>query len=125
MNNEYIQEISGNKNLIFASTDKNKEVLTKYTEVWDKIKNLIEIINAKPGEYKKGFKRVKFDSDDNLPLNKLLKLDNLIIFVRPVIKKTTSIIYKLFQMNVFMSYKMLQYERIDISEGIDINKSNK
>ena len=28
-------------------------------------------------------------------------------------------------MNVFMNYKMLEYGRIDISEGIDINKTNK
>ena len=28
-------------------------------------------------------------------------------------------------MNVCMSYKNLQYERIDVSEGIDVNKSNK
>ena len=28
-------------------------------------------------------------------------------------------------MNVCLSYKMLQYERIDVSEGTDINKSNK
>ena len=28
-------------------------------------------------------------------------------------------------MNVCMNYKMLQYERINVSEGIDINKSDK
>ena len=28
-------------------------------------------------------------------------------------------------MTVFMKYKMLQYERIDISEGIDFDKTNK
>ena len=28
-------------------------------------------------------------------------------------------------MNVFMNYKMLEYDRTDISEGIDINKTNK
>ena len=36
---------NGNEYLVFASTDKNKEVLTKYTELWDQIKNLIEKIN--------------------------------------------------------------------------------
>ena len=40
----YIEESNGNKYLIFASTDKNKVVLTKYTKLWDKIKNLIEKI---------------------------------------------------------------------------------
>ena len=27
-------------------------------------------------------------------------------------------------MNVFINYKMLKYDRIDISEDIDINKTN-
>ena len=33
---------NGNKCLIFSSADKNKEVLEKYTELWDKIKNLMK-----------------------------------------------------------------------------------
>ena len=50
-----------NKYLVFASTDKNKEVLTKYTELWDGIKNLIEKINENPGEYEKDFMKIKFN----------------------------------------------------------------
>ena len=45
--------------------NKNKEVLTKYTEIWDKIKNLIKKINNKSGEYGKDFMKIKFNSDDN------------------------------------------------------------
>ena len=86
-----IEDKNGNKYLIFADTDKNKEVLEKYTKVWDEIKyqiefNYIETMNAgKPiesGEYGKDFMKIKFNSDDNLPLNKILKLHNLIIVVR-------------------------------------------
>ena len=33
----YFKEINGNKYLTLVSTDKNKKVLTKYTEVWDEI----------------------------------------------------------------------------------------
>ena len=36
------EESNENKYLIFASTGKNKEVLKKYTELWDEIKNQIE-----------------------------------------------------------------------------------
>ena len=64
--------------------------------------------------------KIKLNSDDNLPLNNLLKLHNLTI----IFKKTTSIIRKSFQMNVCMSYKKIRYERIDVSEGIDINKTS-
>ena len=79
----YIEESDGNKYLVFASTDKSKEVLEKYTELWDgiKIKNLIEMANDKSGEYGKDFMKIKFDSDDNLPLNKTLKFYNLTIIV--------------------------------------------
>ena len=65
---------NGNKHLTFASTDKNKEVLKKYSKPWDGNKSLIDKINDKPGEYGKDFMKIKFNSDDNLPLNKTLKL---------------------------------------------------
>ena len=83
----YIEEKNGNKYLILASTDKNKEVLTKYTELWDGIKNLIEKINDKPGEYGKNFMNIKFNSDDNLPLNKILRIHNLTIIARSVFQE--------------------------------------
>ena len=38
----YIENKNGNKYLTLISTDRNKEVLIKYREIWDKIKNLIE-----------------------------------------------------------------------------------
>ena len=38
------EEGNGNKYLIFTSIDKNKQVLTKYTELWDKIKYLCRAI---------------------------------------------------------------------------------
>ena len=76
-----------NKYLLLASTDKNKEVLTKYTELWDGIKNLIDKINDKPGEYGKDFMKIKFNSDDNLSLNKILRLHNLTIVARSVFQE--------------------------------------
>ena len=48
---------------------------------------MIEKINNKPGEYEKGFIKIKFDSDDNLLLNKILKLHNLIIIARSVFQE--------------------------------------
>ena len=59
------------------------------------IKNLIETINDKPGDYDKIYMRTKFNSDDNLPLNKILKLVNLAIFVRLVFQDK-KIIHKFF-----------------------------
>ena len=46
-----------------------------YTEHCDGIKNEIKTINSgKEDEYGKDFMKIKFDTDDNLPLRKPLKL---------------------------------------------------
>ena len=57
-----------------------------YTKLWDEIKYHMETINnGKPGEYEKDYLKIKFSSDGNLPLNKLLKLYHLTIVVRSVL----------------------------------------
>ena len=58
--------------------------MTKYTELWDGVKNSIEKINNKSGEYGKDFMKIIFDSDDTLLLNKTLNLHNMAIVVRSV-----------------------------------------
>ena len=84
----YIEETNKNKYLIFASKDKKKKVLGKYTKLWDKIKYHIQIMNAgKFDEYEKDYMRIKFNSDDDLPLNTILKLHNLTVIVRSVFEE--------------------------------------
>ena len=78
----YIEKSNGNKYLVFAFTDKNKEVLEKYADLCYGIKNLIKRVNDKPGEYGKDFMKNKFNSDNNFPLNKIVKLHNLTVVVR-------------------------------------------
>ena len=46
---------------MFADTDKDKEVVTKYTKIWDKIRILIKKISDKPGDYGKNFIKIKFN----------------------------------------------------------------
>ena len=84
----HTEEKNGSKYLVFDSADENKEVLKKYTELWNGVKNEIETINGgKKGEYGKGFIKIKFDIEDNLPLNKQLKLHMLTIIVRSVFEE--------------------------------------
>ena len=45
---------------------------------------MIENVNNKPGEYGKDFMKIKFNSDDNLPLNKTLKIYDMTIVIRSV-----------------------------------------
>ena len=115
---------NGNKYLIFASTDKNKDALTKYTEVWDEIKSLIDKINENSSEYGKDFIKIKFISDDNLPLNEILKLHVLTVIVRSVFKEDGKYYSQVFLDECLYELQMLKYGRIDISEGIGIIKKN-
>ena len=86
--NRYIEESNGNKYLTFSSTDRNKKVLEKYTKLLDKIKYHIQTIHAnKSGEYDKDYMKIKFNSDEDLPLNKILKLHLLTIIVRSVFEE--------------------------------------
>ena len=61
-------------------------MLKNGTEFWDEIKNEIKIINGggKESQYGKDFLKTKFGTDDDLPLNKLLKFQTTTIVVRSV-----------------------------------------
>ena len=84
----YIEEINANKYLTFASTDKNNKVLEKYAKLWNEIRYHIQAINSgKSGEYDKDYMIIKFNSNYNLPLNKILKLHMLTIIVRSVFEE--------------------------------------
>ena len=51
--NGYIEEKGVNKYLIFDSTDENKELLKKYNDVWNGIKNKIEEVSSDECDYEK------------------------------------------------------------------------
>ena len=71
----YIEKSGENKYLILASTDKNKSALENYTELWDEIKEQIESVNGnKVIKYGKDFRKIKFESNDDLPLGKILSI---------------------------------------------------
>ena len=81
----FIEEKGGNKYLNIVFTDNNDEVLKKYKEVLSGIKSGIEKINNnKSGEYEKDYMKIKFDSDDKLPLNKQLKFISVTKVIRSV-----------------------------------------
>ena len=84
----HIEEKNGSKYLVFDSTDANRKVLEKYTELWDGIKNEIKTINGgREPEYGKDFMKIKFDTDNNLPRSKPLKLHMLTIIKINIINK--------------------------------------
>ena len=63
--------------------NENKELLKKYTDVWDGIKNEIAAINGgKENNYGKDYMKIQFNSDDYLPLNKPQKFHAMTIIIR-------------------------------------------
>ena len=105
----YIEENNGKKYLTFASTDKNKKVLEKHTKLWDEIKYIQTINASRFGEYEKDYMKIKFNSDDELPLNKMLKLHMLTIIVRSVFEEDGK-----YYPQVFLDkclYEMLEYDK--------------
>ena len=62
----YSEKTNDNKYLIFASTDKNGMMLGEYTELWDEIKEHIELISGnKVIKYSRDFMKIKSESDDD------------------------------------------------------------
>ena len=85
----YIEEKNGNRFLIFDNfVNENEELLKKYADVWDGIKNKIKTINgSKENDYGKDCMKIKFNSDDDLPLNKPLKFHAMTITIRSVFQE--------------------------------------
>ena len=97
-------------------------MLEKYTRLWDEIKYDIQTMNAgESGEYDKDYMKIKFSSDDDLPLNKILKLHMLTIIVRFVFEEDGKYYPQMFLDEYLYEVQMLEYDRVDIPEGIDIN----
>ena len=92
----YIEEKNLNKYLIFDSTDENKELLKKYQDLWSEIKNKIEAVSSGECDYEKDYMKIKFNSDDDLPLNKLLKFHMVTISIRCVFEKDGKLYPKVF-----------------------------
>ena len=85
--NGYIEEKGVNKYLVFDSTNENKELLKKYNDVFNGIRDKIKEINSDECDYEKDYMKIKFNSDDNLPLNKPLKFHNMTITIRSVFEE--------------------------------------
>ena len=85
--NGYIEEKGVNKYLIFDATDENKELLRKYNNVFNRIRDKIKEVCSDECDYKKDSMKIKFNSDDDLPLNKPLKFRLMTITIGSVFEE--------------------------------------
>ena len=99
--NRYIKRSSAeekgiNKYLVFDSTDENKELLKKYNDVFNGIRDKIKEINSDECDYEKDYIKIKSNSDDDLPLKKALKFHLMTITIRSVFEEDGKLYSQLF-----------------------------
>ena len=51
-------------------TDKSKDTLKRYEEIWNKMRDLIRSITKNSDYYDEEYMKIKFNSDDDLHLRK-------------------------------------------------------
>ena len=77
--NGYIEENNKHKYLTQVLLIKAKIDRKKYEELWSKIRDLIRSTSINSDDYDKRYMKIKFNSTDNIPLNKTLELYKMII----------------------------------------------
>ena len=79
---------------MLVPTNVCKEIIKKYEERWDKIRDLIRSITKNSDDYEEKYMKIKFDSDDDLPLNKTTEIHKTTIVVRAVFAKKQKLFQK-------------------------------
>ena len=94
--NGYIKEINKDKYLVFDDTHENEELLKRYDDVFNGIMDKIKKIDDDWLEYSKEYMKIRFSSDDNLPLNKSLKFYNMTVTIRCVFSEDNKLYLQVF-----------------------------
>ena len=82
--NGYFEEINGSKSLALVPTSEGEKKFKRYEELWIKIKYLIRPIIKSSDDYDEKYMKIKFTSDDALPLNKTIEILSMTIVVRAI-----------------------------------------
>ena len=91
--NGYFEEIDENKFLTLVPTNESKEIIKKYEELQSRIRDLIRSITENSDNFDKKYMKIKFNSDDDLPLSNG-NHDNSIIAVRAIFYEKGNFIHK-------------------------------
>ena len=94
--NVYIEEINEDKYLVFDDTNENKELLRRYDDVFNGTMSNIKKIDDDWLEYSKDYMKIRFNSDDNLPLNKPLKFYHMTVTIRCVFSEDNKLYLQVF-----------------------------
>ena len=80
----YFKEINRNKYLTLVPTNGSIEKIKKHKEMWIKIRDLIISITENSDNYDEKYSKIKFNSDDKLPLNKAVEIPTIKIVVKAI-----------------------------------------
>ena len=88
----HFEEVDEDKYLIISS--ENGDIMQKCQEVFDGIKEIMKKINdyGYPIKYDDNYMKIKFNTDDHIPLNKIIYFPTITIIIRSVTKKMINII---------------------------------
>ena len=75
---------------------KIKSYLKNYNDVFNGIRNKIKKISREEYDYEKDYMKIKFDSDNDLSLNKKLKFHNMVVTIRSVFEEDCKLCPQLF-----------------------------
>ena len=78
------EEINWNQYLTLVPINESKEKIKKYEELRIKIRDLTRSLTKNLDDYDEKSMKIKFDSDDILPLNKAIEIPIVTIVVRAV-----------------------------------------
>ena len=81
--------------------------MQKYQEDFNGIKEIIKKINDynQPIKYDDNYMKIKFNTDDNIPLNKIIYFPTITIIIRFITKKMINIILNFSYAIAYMKYK--------------------
>ena len=85
--NAYFEEINENKYLTLVSTNESKGKIKKYEKLRSKIRDLIRPITKNLDDYDEKCIKIKFNLDDELPLNKTREIPSMAIVIRAIFMK--------------------------------------
>ena len=77
----YIEEKGVNKYLVFDSKDEYKELLKNIMMFLMELETKSKKISGNECDYEKDYMKIRFNSDDDLPLNKQVKFHNMIVTI--------------------------------------------
>ena len=83
----YIEEKDVNEYLVFDSTYENKQLIKKYNDIFNGIRDKLKEINSDERDYEKDYLKIKFNSDDELPLKKSLKFHLMTVTIRSIFEE--------------------------------------